>query len=101
MSLDFSNWLRDDAHARARERLCPDRLAGVRHESARMRRSRRLRRFFALARLLRPGAVALVADVVMVSVAAAVAIVAAQSIAPDDAPKTATSNQLQRIGETP
>lgn len=82
MSLDFSYWLRDDAHAHARHRLCerhhragePRALADVR---------RRLGRgLFVRAWFPKPGAVALVADVVMVSVAAAVALVAAQSIAP-------------------
>ena len=99
MSLDFSNWQRDDAHANSRRRLRGDRFVGVERASV-VVRPWLLRRLVARARsLARPGAVALVADVVMVSVAAAVALVAAQSIAPEDT--TVTSHQLHRIGETP
>jgi hypothetical protein len=101
MSLDFSNWLRDDAHAHARRRLCRDRHAGMQRASS-VVRPRLLRVLVARVRsLARPGAVALVADVVMVSVAAAVALVAAQSIVPEDTSATVTSHQLHRIGETP
>jgi hypothetical protein len=81
MSLDFSHWMRDDAHAHSRRRLCRDRRAGVQRAFAVVRRPL-VRWAFASHRSIRPGAVALVADVVMVSVAAAVALVATQSIAP-------------------
>jgi hypothetical protein len=81
MSLDFSNWMRDDAHAHSRRRLCREVRTDV--HPARVGMPRRLvRRLVAGARWAKPGAVALVADVVMVSVAAAVALAAAQSIAP-------------------
>ena len=79
MSLDFSNLLRDDAQSHARRRLRRDHVAAVPAASA---RAQRLRRLAARVRFAVPGAVTLVADVVMVSVAAAVALVAVQSITP-------------------
>jgi hypothetical protein len=73
MSLDLSNSWRDDAHQDAQRRLCPDRKAWRGPAPPSRREPSPSARV----------ALALVADVVMVSIAAAVAIVAVQSFGGD------------------